>query len=190
SVAFAAPGLGDRVVLHSHVTAVSGARHRTGVGGALKLHQRAWALEHGFEVITWTFDPLVARNARFNLSKLAARVDRYLVNLYGELDDVINSGGESDRLLVRWDLADDVVAAAAAGKAFLVDDSNAEDVHKVALPADIELLRKSDPTAARAWRLAMRGKLAGVLDHGGQVLGLAPSGEYVVQAATPRGQSR
>ena len=60
------------------------------VGFALKLHQRAWALLRGVSEIAWTFDPLVSRNAYFNLVKLAARAGEYLPNFYGAMHDAIN----------------------------------------------------------------------------------------------------
>ncbi|WP_240973373.1 hypothetical protein [Nonomuraea composti] len=82
--------------LHSHVT---GAVIGKGVGYALKLHQRAWCQERGLERITWTFDPLVRRNASFNLVKLGARPEAYLTEFYGAMADAINEGDASDRLL-------------------------------------------------------------------------------------------
>src|SRR4051794_4342172 len=57
--------------LHSHITGV--AVQGRGVGLAMKLHQREWALGRGITTIRWTFDPLTRRNAYFNLAKLAAR---------------------------------------------------------------------------------------------------------------------
>src|SRR3712207_7442617 len=62
-----------------------------------KLHQRAWAIARGVHEVAWTFDPLVARNAWFNLTKLGARATEYLPNFYGPMDDGINGADESDR---------------------------------------------------------------------------------------------
>jgi GNAT superfamily N-acetyltransferase len=59
--------------LHSHVTGVDPAGQSGGVGYAVKLHQRAWALARGVGAVCWTFDPLIRRNAYFNLHKLGAR---------------------------------------------------------------------------------------------------------------------
>jgi predicted GNAT superfamily acetyltransferase len=88
--------------LHSHVAAVAPAARSRGVGYALKLHQRAWAAEQGLQTVTWTFDPLVRRNAWFNIGKLGAGIGEYLVDFYGPMDDGINDGDESDRLLAVW----------------------------------------------------------------------------------------
>ena len=85
------------------------------VGFALKLHQRAWCLDRGITLLEWTYDPLVARNAYFNLGKLGARVAEYLPDFYGVMGDGINRYDESDRILVHWSLEDAVVVDACAG---------------------------------------------------------------------------
>jgi hypothetical protein len=64
--------------LHSHVTGVVDSMRHAGVGRAIKLHQRDWAAERGLDWITWTFDPLVRRNAWFNIAILGADVHSYL----------------------------------------------------------------------------------------------------------------
>jgi len=76
-----------------------------GRGQLVKEAQRAWALGLGARTMRWTFDPLVARNARFNLVKLGATATEYLVDFYGPMTDGVNSGDESDRLTVTWELA-------------------------------------------------------------------------------------
>ena len=101
--------------LHSHIAGVSPAATGRSIGFALKLHQRAWALLRGVSEIAWTFDPLVSRNAYFNLVKLAARPVEYLPNFYGPMLDTINGDDDSDRLLVRWQLRDPAVVLASAG---------------------------------------------------------------------------
>jgi predicted GNAT superfamily acetyltransferase len=102
--------------LHSHIAGVRPAGLGRSVGFALKVHQRAWALGHGARVIAWTYDPLIRRNAYFNLVKLGARPVEYLRNFYGVMDDAINSGTETDRMLVHWDLQAAEAAEASAGR--------------------------------------------------------------------------
>ncbi|MGH9170656.1 MAG: GNAT family N-acetyltransferase [Acidimicrobiales bacterium] len=183
SAAFA--GVGERRELHSHITGVLRGQAGSGVGYALKLHQRAWALERGIEDITWTFDPLVRRNAVFNLAKLAASPTAYLENVYGAMDDVLNASQESDRLWVSWKLASPEVVDAADGRSavsdptglpvlvevsadggplVLADDGAAGGI--VRLPPDIEALRLHSPETARQWRLAVRKALGGPLRAG------------------------
>ena len=90
--------------VHSHMLAALPERRHRGVGYALKLGQRAQALDQDIHVARWTFDPLVARNAWFNLGKLGAVADRFGRAFYGEMTDEINRGDRTDRLVVRWEL--------------------------------------------------------------------------------------
>jgi len=192
--------------MHSHIAGVSPRLLGRHVGLALKLHQRAWALSRGVTMIAWTFDPLVCRNAYFNLAKLAAAPVEYLPDFYGAMDDDINSGDDSDRLLVHWPLADDSVVQAcrgassggdaaglrAAGAAVALDidpgglptmgpaDGGAPTV-LVRVPLDIETTRRDHQLAARRWRRAVRQVLGGLMADGGRVTGFDRSGWYVVQ---------
>jgi predicted GNAT superfamily acetyltransferase len=192
--------------LHSHIAGVSRAGLGRGVGFALKAHQRAWALQRHATEIAWTFDPLVRRNAYFNLGKLAARPAEYLPDFYGGMRDAINLGADTDRVLVSWDLLAVPVAAACAGTISLADAAAeiragasvalaaTEDGYPalspggpaaaatvlVAVPADIEGLRASDPGAAAAWRSAVRGTLGELMAAGGQVTGFDRAGWYVI----------
>jgi predicted GNAT superfamily acetyltransferase len=190
--------------LHSHIAGVAPAAAGRSVGFALKLHQRAWALQRGVSEIAWTFDPLVARNAYFNLVKLAARPVEYLPDFYGPMADAINNDGDSDRLLVRWRLRDSTVARASlrGGVSDVAEDerragavlalSIAEDgspvpgaldgaTSLVAVPRDIEALRATDPGLARRWRLAVREALTGLTGRGGRIDGFDRTGWYVVR---------
>ena len=154
SVAFFAPPAARS--MHSHITGVlPGARGR-GLGRLLKQHQREWALERGVGHVTWTFDPLVARNAHFNLRVLGARVTEYLVDQYGPMDDGVNRGDESDRLMVSWALAAPPVPTPAPERV----------VASVAVPRDIEEVRRASPADAASWRLRVREALVGHLAEG------------------------
>jgi predicted GNAT superfamily acetyltransferase len=73
-------------------------------------------LRRDVRVIAWTYDPLIRRNGYFNLVKLGARPAEYLRNFYGAMDDVINGGTETDRMLVHWDLRSDLAVEACAGR--------------------------------------------------------------------------
>lgn len=181
--------------LHSHVAGVAPEAQGSDIGFALKLHQRAWALARDIGVVTWTFDPLVARNAYFNLSKLGAHATRYLVDFYGEMVDGINAGQGSDRLLVEWQLDAPAVAAAAHGKPAVVDGADRALLDQqlrasmpagdgpllCAVPDDIEGLRRREPERALAWRHAVRRALSGALDRGYRITGFARPGGYVLE---------
>jgi predicted GNAT superfamily acetyltransferase len=162
--------------LHSHFTGVVGTHVGTGVGRQLKQFQRSWAADQGIEHITWTFDPLVRRNAWFNLVRLGARVIGYHEQYYGPLNDAINGGDETDRLEVLWPVADVPPAEPVTPTA---------EHRIVPTPPDIESLRASDMPAALDWRRRLREALGGPLSVGGQVLGLTVDGSYVVDPAPP-----
>ncbi|TMR89267.1 GNAT family N-acetyltransferase [Nonomuraea basaltis] len=182
--------------LHSHVTGTAAGR---GVGFELKLHQRRWALERGLERITWTYDPLVRRNAHFNLAKLGARPREYLPNFYGVMGDAINRGDESDRLVADWPLSAPHVVALARREPYVTpvpDDAVVALADEggrpvpglvdagtvlVAVPADIEGLRRTDPGAAKAWRHAVRDVLGGLMAEGRTVTGFTGKSYYVVE---------
>lgn len=197
---FGAPADGT---IHSHIAGVSATAQGRNIGFALKLHQRAWALSHGASAIAWTFDPLVSRNAYFNLVKLRALPTEYLPNFYGHMNDDINGEFDSDRLLVQWELASSAVIAACSGLSAPADAQSlrasgavvALGVSKaggpvqgrmegstllVAVPPDIEGLRRSNPGQAMDWRTSVREVLVALLNTGARVTGFDRAGWYVV----------
>ena len=190
--------------LHSHIAGVAAGATGRNVGFALKLHQRAWAMLRGVSEIAWTFDPLVSRNAYFNLVKLGAQPVEYLPNFYGAMPDAINGSDESDRLLVSWRLRDPRVVAACSGltsPVVVADELSAGAVvalgvteagepvpgrldgatSLVAVPPDIESLRVTDPAAAQRWRAAVREALTALVADGAGITGFDRSGWYLVR---------
>ena len=138
--------------LHSHMTAVIPSHISAGVGYALKLWQRAVCLREGVGEVRWTYDPLVARNAHFNLVKLGAVVVSMHPNFYGAMDDIVNAGEESDRFEVSWRLDSPRVDAALAGHPLRPVDV----VRSHTIPPDYTTLSRTDPVAARTERIATR----------------------------------
>jgi predicted GNAT superfamily acetyltransferase len=177
--------------MHSHIAGVAPELSGRGVGYALKLHQRAWALDRGVRTITWTFDPLVGRNAYFNLVKLGAVAAEYLPDFYGGMDDGINGGDETDRLLVRWELDAPGATGAPSDGSVVALDRSADggpvagsldgDRLLVAVPSDVEKLRATDPALARRWRTAVREALVPLLADGAQITGFDKAGWYVLR---------
>ncbi|QTV79600.1 hypothetical protein [Microbacterium sp. NIBRBAC000506063] len=134
-------------------------------------------MSHGVNAITWTFDPLVARNAHFNLHKLGGRPEAYYTNYYGSMGDELNGADETDRLLIRWQLdsahvqrACDAapgsrkIASTALPPPVLIVGERGEPVLTsvvsesvlVSVPSDIEGIRQRDEPLAREWRIAVR----------------------------------
>lgn len=180
--------------LHSHITGVVQQGQRRGLGLALKQHQRAWSLERGITTISWTCDPLVRRNVAFNLHALGAHVVDYLVDHYGPMDDGVNKGDESDRLSLHWDLlSPTAVEAEKARLPWAVSTAplavaDGPVVHpvpsgsfRVQLPEDIEAVRRHDPLAGKAWRVAVRDAVLAGLAAGAAVTGLTSDGALVLE---------
>jgi predicted GNAT superfamily acetyltransferase len=193
--------------LHSHVAAALPEFADRGIGTALKVHQRSWALETSLDRIVWTFDPLVRRNARFNLVKLGGVGVEYIENFYGAMTDAVNVGDPSDRVLLQWDIASDRVAAAlrgepaalsradwiARGATMALDTDSAghpvvtpatAGTSLVSLPRDIVEIRGSDPAMATAWRHAVRQALSPVASSAARIVALTQESDYVVEVVS------
>lgn len=179
--------------LYSLIAAVDRSRAARGIGRALKHHQRAWALEHGATTMVWTFDPLVRRNAHFNLNCLGAAVVEFSEDFYPPMHDAVNRDDLSDRLTVRWDLSNNHVQAGAEAVGQIVLDQDTQGrprrtpsrrddrVLLVGLPEDIEAIRHRSPTIAAEWRLALREVLRMAFYNGYRISGLDGSGHYVLR---------
>ena len=107
---------GGEAHLHSDMLAVRPAARGLGVGRRLKWAQREEALARGLRLVTWTFDPMRAANARLNLRHLGASSREVLPDLYGTTSSALHHGLATDRLLVRWELDRPGVARRAAGE--------------------------------------------------------------------------
>ena len=162
--------------LHSHVTGILPGARSTGLGREMKLHQQTWAAERGIDWIVWTFDPLVRRNAWFNIAILGAEVHDYLPSFYGQMTDAINAGDQSDRLLMAWSTATDPDSAVRDGSD--IDESGRHSL--IPTPDDIVALRRTDPAAVARWRGDNRKALTAALDAGRPIIGFTRSGDYVV----------
>ena len=169
--------------LHSHATGVLPEFVGMGIGEKIKRHQWHWAKENGFDTITWTFDPLVRRNAHFNLVKLGASVIGYHQNFYGELDDGINAGEQSDRVLVRWNVAG---VDAPLGNSFM---KPAPEAMLIDTPADIEQLRKTDRVQSDAWRSQQRAAFESARLSDLRVVGLTKNFSYVLAESDEKNET-
>jgi predicted GNAT superfamily acetyltransferase len=190
--------------LHSHIAGVLPRHQGRGLGLALKMHQRDWALERSITTIRWTYDPLVRRNAYFNITRLGARPAEYLPDFYGSMTDGINVGDHSDRFLVEWHLTEpvgdepDVDELRTSGAvALLQQGSDGEPLSDpdtsldapallVQVPQDVESLRRDDPPLAARWRTESRKALLHALDAGFAVTGMSRSGWYVLTDGGPK----
>jgi predicted GNAT superfamily acetyltransferase len=134
------------------MTAIRGNYQGAGVGARLKWAQRLRALHEGIEFIKWTFQPVLARNAFFNLEKLGAEVHEYEPNFYGtDYSTAHNEGGQmgidSDRLFAEWHLSSDKVITLATGEEYEEERSFLEEIE---IPNNWDELVAADPAKAIA----------------------------------------
>ena len=135
---------------YSHMTAVRKDFQSAGIGAKLKWAQRARSLAENVKFIKWTFQPVQARNAFFNLEKLGAIVRHYEPNFYGTDYSTAESqneklGLDSDRLFAEWNLESEKTIALSKGEKFM---ETSEAVKKIEIPNDWNLLVETNPQKA------------------------------------------
>ena len=173
--AFAFPATTGGLHLHSHMTAVLDEFRDKGIGYALKVDQYRWAKQNNYKEITWTFDPLVARNAKLNILKLGVDISAYYPNFYGDMPDELNAGDESDRVMASLK----VVGNAPIPRTPISAPDKSSVL--IAIPGDIVAIRGKDLAENLRWRREVRDKFVGALARGGKVVGFSMNNEYVVQ---------
>jgi predicted GNAT superfamily acetyltransferase len=148
--------------------AVAAEYQNRGVGARLKWAQRERALAEGRGLIKWTWEPLRARNAHFNLNRLGVVVRSYAVNFYGtdystDPDLTDRPGLDSDRLFATWELSSPRVQALAEGRQEGLPPAAAQTIE---IPADWGTLVKQDVATARAELLRVRNEFLGAFAAG------------------------
>jgi len=173
--AFAFPATNSGLHLHSHMTAVLDECRDKGVGYALKIDQWNWAKKNNFSHLTWTFDPLVRRNAKLNIVKLGVDISAYYPNFYGHMPDALNAGDESDRLMVLWSTVID-----APKTRELIIHPKPDDI-LIEIPEDIVAIRTKDQSESMKWRRQVREQFLSAFEKNGKVVGFSANNEYVVR---------
>ncbi|WP_337868254.1 GNAT family N-acetyltransferase [Meiothermus sp.] len=159
---------------HSHMAGVLPELQGSQIGLLLKRYQRDWALSKGYERVVWTFDPLRGLNAHFNLRKLGATFNRYILNCYGPMGG-INAGAPSDRAYAVWELRaprvfQRIYAPAPTPEVAGLPLANRLEQQVpveaylglrdprilVQIPEDWGQILQTDPTLAQAWRMHSR----------------------------------
>jgi predicted GNAT superfamily acetyltransferase len=194
-------GFDEGLHLHSHILGVVPEWQSRGVGFALKLAQRAKCLDEGIAEVRWTYDPLVARNARFNLVKLGCVATRQFRRFYGDMTDNLNRGDRSDRFEVRWRLGSDRVERAlqrqaeqpAMGDALLEAQGEPDAPEPketgapagpgavVTIPRDHAQLRSKDPRLGRQWRDTAAGVFDACFEVGLVATWMTGDGRYIFE---------
>lgn len=196
---FGMTGVQDGSLVHwSDMLAVSPAARDLGLGRRLKEYQRDKVREVGAQSISWTFDPLVARNGYFNLERLGASVDEYVEDMYGP-----GGSGESDlnlgtdRLIVSWPIENGSgrpshckpeevrqLVRVQLGRP-LVLRSMFEELPRclaIEVPPDIAKVRSRSHDRVIEWRLAVREAFTRAFEIGYRVVGFRPPDGYTAPA--------
>jgi len=198
---------GTEIWLWSHMAGVIAEYQGQGIGFMLKQRQRIWALDNGYRVIGWTFDPMQRGNANFNLNQLGAVVNKYYANHYGKMTDGINAGLASDRLEAYWELQNPHVVALSDGIAqtpdnieinpqqclvYISDDldviynmpnSLADTSYFIEIPKTISTLKQTHLSLAQEWQLAVRKAITHILARDYIITGFVDRGNrcwYVI----------
>lgn len=171
--------------LHSHVIGFLDGFRAMGLGARIKHHQRDFVRAKGMDAIEWTFDPLHAANAKFNLVKLGARVQGFHHDFYGNLQDEFSAGLGTDRFVVRWGVDDlpptdqrmgeetarEPILAVGGDGSPVITPSTATAVF-AELPSNIVNIRKNDRALAMEWHLAFAETVGRDILAGARVTGL------------------
>jgi predicted GNAT superfamily acetyltransferase len=152
---------GEEIIGYSHMMAISAAQQNQGVGARLKWAQRARALAEKVNYIKWTWDPMQARNAHFNLNRLGAIVRSYAVNFYGtdypQHQNENKVGLNSDRLFAEWHLDSSRVQDLARGEK---PPNVGQAAASVRIPANWKHLIDDDVQAAHEEQQRVRAEFA------------------------------
>lgn len=206
---FAGVDENQKPYIYSNMLAIHPDYRDAGVGRRLKLAQKEWAIEYGYDVMKWTFDPLEIRNGYLNLCKLGGNVRTYIPEFYGAMQDKVNKGLLSDRLLVEWELKSDHLQQVVDDRVwktyrplldwtelngFPIPKDCAEIQHEqgylVAIPKDIQSIKETDLELLMAWRLAVRKSLMTAFEKGYVLVGVerkAQLAHYYVLEKMDRG---
>ena len=199
-----------KVVHWSDMLAVKPEARNLGLGRRLKEHQRAAVRELGADVIYWTYDPLIARNAHLNFNRLGARLAEYVQDMYGITDSVLHGRLPTDRLVVAWPTHDveieqrlteadrtlaspDCQSAPIATREWIAGASGAAILPhcvRVEIPADAERMLIDRPEDAVRWRYEVRAALEWGLGAGYTItaffLEAGASSGYYLMTKVPR----
>ena len=189
---FGFAGLRDgQLRLCSHQLGVIPELRGAGIGIELKQAQRNDARRLGYPLVSWTFDPLEARNAYINLHRLGCIARLYDRNHYGQMEDELNRGLPSDRFEAEWWLdrprttapvGEPVVMLRLAGDEPIreaVDLATAPAV-LIAVPQDFQAVKKRSLELAQRWRLESRAALEAALSAGMIAVDFRREGAYVM----------
>ena len=197
---FGMTGIREGELVHwSDMLAVRDDLRGKGIGEQLKIYQRDKVMALGVRSMLWTFDPVQAKNANFNINHLGALPIEYVPDMYGSnTGSALHGTLPTDRFVVRWELTgrkeakhsrlpisgDTVPIANPVGDdgvpsaALLPSNSSHAGPVRIQVPADFGSVHKQDPSIALQWRLVLREAMSAWLGAGYRVTAFTrPGGE-------------
>ncbi|MGE7604014.1 GNAT family N-acetyltransferase [Peribacillus sp. NPDC097675] len=193
------PGFKDgKVFLCSHLLAIHPEHQKKGYGKLLKLAQREEARKKGYDLISWTYDPLESVNAHLNIGKLNAICRTYMEDCYGKLEGSLNEGLSTDRFMVEWYINQDnqmdqelpsqathlvTIEKDEHGLPFIKDYrlDTYEEVIAIPIPTEIQKIKKENLSLAIDWRSKTRKIFQALFAKGYVVVGIERKKEDNIQ---------
>lgn len=206
---FGISGVRDRQLVHwSHMLGVRETARNMGVGRMLKEYQRATLAALGITKIYWSFDPLMAKNAYFNLNRLGATVVDYVPDMYGTTDSPLHYGLATDRLVVCLEATNGapapltppahqrapiLTAFPRPGDVTMSVGERNPDTALIEIPADVLEVMNRSRAIAHTWRLTVRDHFQWALSRGYVISGVhasAPDGRVFYVVSRPQSDAR
>ena len=202
-----------KVVHWSDMLAVAPRARNLGLGRRLKEEQRQFVRQLGADVIYWTYDPLIARNAHLNFNRLGVRLAEYVMDMYGITDSVLHGGIATDRIIVAWPTHDTEIVQLLAEADRVGSDSDCRQAPlatgdwidgaagaailpyciRVEIPLNGESLLLHSPDEAAVWRETIRRNIQWGLAAGYTITAFFQDDKsgrgYYLMTKTPRGSS-
>lgn len=198
----------EKVYLYSHMIGIKRNYREHGVGELMKIYLKDIAIERGYRNCRWTFDPLEARSAYLNFSKLRGYSETYIPNCYGEMEDPFNRDLPTDRLCVEWQLVDNDYLRWDAKvdelledakpvvewslntvglpmldqeKRFQNDEAFISDAYTLPIPKNFQKIKVESPALAEDWRYKTRHILQAMFEQGYKIIHLSKKNEHISQ---------
>ena len=189
-----------RIKLCSQTLGVLPEYRNKGVAASLKWAQRQRVLANGFDLITWTYDPLEAPNARLNLRTLGGIAHVYRRNIYGENFGALGTGLPSDRFVVEWWIKGDrverritgiVLRPAGVGSPIAnrcfgssidrhveaIDLDLDAPLIRIEIPNDLQSIKRMNMPLAMDWRMKTRELFEAYFARGYEAIDFVRAGE-------------
>lgn len=189
---FGITGIRDGALAHwSHMLGVHTSARNLGIGRRLKEFQRSVLASQGVNRVLWSFDPLMAKNAYFNINRLGASVVEYVPDMYGTTASPLHLGLATDRLIARLDSPPPARPAnpptSYVGIPILTPISRVGDLVLslndrppatllIEIPVDVLDVLATSRKTAEVWRLAVRDHFRWALQRGYSVTGVVRDG--------------